>query len=147
MENFKIFVIIFIILTIFYFIESVPFCRLAPDNGNHSEKAVYSTNEVLEIKSYNLTLLYVRGISMLPTIQDNSQCLCVKKKSYMVGDIIFFTLRYNGENMAIAHRINSINGEEIITKGDNNNFTDPVINSENIICSVPKIPRYLTLIR
>lgn len=144
MEKFKIFTIIFIILCIFYFTESVPFCRFVPDDRNHPGKAVYSTDEVLQIKDYNLTLLYVKGTSMLQTIQDNSQCLCIKKKSYDVGDIIFFILRYNGENLAIIHRINSINGESIITKGDNNNWTDPSIPKENVICSVPNVPRYLT---
>ena len=147
MENFKIFVIVFVILSVFYFTESVPLCKLYLGNETNPEKAVYSTSEVLEIKNYNLTLLHVKGTSMLPTIQDNSQCLCVKKKNYMVGDIISFMLGYNGENLGIIHRINSINGDIITTKGDNNNFTDPSIPKSNVICSVPYVPRYMVLIR
>ena len=147
METFKIFVIVFITLTVFYFTESVPLCKLYLDGETPPKSATYSTSEVLEIKSYNLTLLNVRGESMFPTIKDNSQCMCVKKNNYGVNDIISFILKYNGENLAIVHRINSINGDIVITKGDNNNFTDPEITKNDILCSVPSVPRYMVLVR
>lgn len=150
MENFKIFIILFIILSIFYFTESVPFCTLpitaGEDSVDNSIRVVYSADEVLEIKNYNLTFLSVHGTSMVPTIEDNSKCLCVKKENYEVGNIVFFMLNYNNENLAILHRINSINGDTIITKGDNNNFTDPSIIKDDVLCFVPNVPRYLTFI-
>lgn len=147
MENFKIFAVVFLVLTFFYFTQSVPLCRVdivsSSNSSTPAPKAIYTSDEVLKIQSYNISVFNVRGQSMYPTIKDNSQCICVKKDNYKLGDIVAFVLHYKGENQAIMHRIYSINNSIIITKGDYNNFTDPKITEKNIICSVPYVPRFM----
>jgi len=87
-------------------------------------------------------LLNVIGESMYPTIHDSSKCLCVKKEEYSVGDIIFFFAEIEGEINGISHRIVKIDGNKIYTKGDNNNWVDPPMTKESIVCAIPNISRF-----
>ena len=41
----------------------------------------------------------------------------------------------------MAHRIIEKSGIDYITRGDNNNFDDPAINLDNILCAIPQVPR------
>lgn len=69
--------------------------------------------------------------SMMPEIEVGELLIVSKQKEYKEQDII--TFRKNDK--IITHRIVK-NGEEIITKGDNNNVEDTPIKSENIIGKV-----------
>ena len=136
-----IFICIGAILLIFYFTSQVPYCKISEDSFT-SNVTLYTSRDISEIGEIYTTQLRVIGTSMLPTIQDNSQCLCVKKESYNVGDIILFFADINGKFLGIAHRIVAINSEKIITKGDNNPFLDSPMTKNSIICSIPEIPRW-----
>ena len=140
----KIFIYVGLILVFFWLTAPVPYCKIT-EKQIFVEDALYTAGEVSEVKNITLTLLNVRGESMLPAIQDNSECLCIKKKHYHVGDIIFFFARVNGEFMGISHRIVSITSEGIFTKGDNNNWVDPPMTNESIVCAIPSVPRYQLL--
>ena len=139
--NKKILICIGAILLIFYFISPVPYCKISGESFYNSE-AIYTSSEILEIGAISAAQLHVTGTSMLPVIQDNSECLCVKKESYIVGDIIFFFAEIDGQFRGISHRIVAMNSEEIITKGDGNNWTDPPMTKESIVCYIPYVPRW-----
>ena len=107
--------------------------------------AVYTMEQAVEVKEISLVLLNVIGTSMLPAIQNNSQCLCIKKQEYSVGDVIFFFAKINGEVNGISHRIIKIDDGKIYTKGDNNDWVDPPMTKDNIVCAIPNLPRYEVL--
>ena len=142
--NKKYFIALLIIFLTFYLLEPIPYCKIS-DTSTITGDAVYTMEQALEAKEFNITLLNVKGKSMYPTIQEPSQCLCVKKEKYYVGDIIFFFAEIDGEINGISHRIVAINGEEITTQGDGNNFLDPPMTEENVVCAIPTIPRYMVL--
>ncbi len=131
------------ILIIFYFASPVPYCRISEEIFCNSD-AMYTASEILEVGAISAIQLHVTGTSMLPTIQDNSECLCIKKESYAVGDIIFFFAEMNGQFRGISHRIVLISGDKVITKGDGNDFLDPPMTKKSIVCLIPEVPRYKT---
>lgn len=69
--------------------------------------------------------------SMKPEIDVGELLVVSRKKEYKENDIITF----KRDGKTITHRIIKI-GEEIITKGDNNNVEDSPIKNENIIGKV-----------
>lgn len=143
MDN-KVLIYAGLILLIFYLVALVPYCRITGE-PIYEDNAIYTRSEILEITNLTMTLLNVKGTSMLPTIQDNSQCLCIKKETYNVGNIVLFFVKMNEEWTGVSHRIFSIEGEQIFTKGDNNDWIDPPMTEENIICMIPNVPRWKIL--
>lgn len=133
-----------LILLIFYLSNPVPYCRVT--EKQFSEDEIYNSLEASEIKEITTVLLNVKGTSMIPTIQDNSECLCVKKEKYEINDIIFFFAEINNQFNGISHRIIKIEGDEYYTRGDGNDFIDPPMTKESIVCAIPFIPRYKTLL-
>lgn len=71
---------------------------------------------------------FVRTGSMDPTLSVNDLVIVKEADNYKVGDIVV----YQDENMPVIHRIISIDGEKVITQGDNNNKPDDPISIENI---------------
>lgn len=143
MDN-RVFIYAGLILLVFYLVAPVPYCKVTGE-PIFENKSIYTLSEILEITDLTMTLLKVKGTSMFPTIQDNSECLCIKKESYEVGDIVFFFAKIDEEWMGISHRIFSIEGDQIFTKGDNNNWVDPPMTEKSIICYIPYVPRYKIL--
>lgn len=139
--RYEIFIYAGFLLLFFYLMAPVPHCKITEEDFSLKE-AIYSESEVSEVKNITITLLNVKGSSMFPTILNNSKCLCIKKDNYKVGDIIFFFAKINEEWEGISHRIFSIEKEKIFTKGDNNNWVDPPLSKENIVCAIPTKPRY-----
>ncbi len=142
----KFFIYIGLIIVGVYFISPVPYCKVVEKEIDIGD-ALYTAMEVEETKNITFTLLNVRGESMFPAIQDNSECLCIKKENYDIGDIIFFFASINGEFTGISHRIVSFDSGKIFTKGDKNNFIDPPMTKESIICSIPTTSRFNLLVR
>lgn len=72
----------------------------------------------------------VCGISMLPKYKEGDTVF-VKKidRKLEVGDVIWFC----ENNKYIIHRVISIEGDYIITKGDNNKYADLPVNYNNIL--------------
>lgn len=68
------------------------------------------------------TFLTTDGHSMEPILHTGDLALLRKQSSYNVGDVVEFHAK--SLNMPLLHRIVSIDGNGITTKGDNNNFTD-----------------------
>ena len=142
--KFKILIYIGLIVLLFYLITPVPYCKIT-ENDISQETSLYTTEEIFEVTNISVMLLNVKGTSMLSAIQDNSECLCVKKEKYFVGDIIFFFAKINGEWNGISHRIFLIDGNQIFPKGDNNDWVDPPMTKESIVCMIPTVPRWKTL--
>ncbi len=142
--EFKALIYIGLLLLLFYLITPVPYCKIT-EKDLSLETSLYTMEEISEVANLSVILLNVKGISMLPAISDGSECMCTKKEGYFIGDIIFFFAKINGEGMGISHRIFSIDGEDIFTKGDNNFWIDPPMTEESIVCSIPNVPRWKTL--
>jgi len=106
--------------------------------------------KLLKDKIYELTqeiekaplLFETKGTSMYPTIKEGDVCICMQKDSYKANDIVVFFMKLDDEYIGIAHRIIGINGENITTRGDNNEFLDAQIKQENILCTIPEVPKY-----
>ena len=92
--------------------------------------------DVIKFRSYVIVTP-----SMKPTINPGDMILVKKTDIDKLekGDIITF----NKDNIVATHRIEEINGDSIITKGDNNNLEDTPINKSDVIgkfmFSIPKI--------
>ena len=142
--NKKFFIYIGLIIVAVYLISPVPYCKIVEKEIDIRD-ALYTAMEVEETKEITFTLLNVKGESMFPSIQDNSECLCIKKENYNIGDIIFFFASINGEFMGISHRIVSIEDDKVFTAGDGNNWIDPPMTKESIVCAIPNVPRYSLL--
>ena len=133
-----------IIIVAFYLLQPVPYCKIS--DVEFEGDGIYTEEDVRELGEITATNLNMKGDSMLPAIQDNSQCLCISKDTYSVGDIVFFMPKIDGDWTGVAHRIFSIDCRGIITKGDANNFLDSPMQEENILCYVPKVSRWKILI-
>ena len=129
----KIIIFITFVFLFVYLTGSVPLCT-PPGGESKSEIKVTA----------NITLLHISGESMFPTIKDDSMCLCVEEEKYFVGDIIVFV---NEKGNSISHRISSIGEEKIFTKGDNNEFLDPSITREDIVCRISTTTKYNVLFK
>lgn len=66
--------------------------------------------------------------SMEPELYKDDLVVIVKKNTYNIHDIVVF----QSGNSLIIHRIVSINGNEVITKGDANDATDDPITLDDI---------------
>lgn len=76
-------------------------------------------------------LLEVVSGSMEPTIHIGDMIVIdTKNTNYQENDIVTF---YDVNGSFVTHRILSINGEEMVTKGDNNNTQDEVMPISNIV--------------
>lgn len=139
----KLIIIAIVLIIGAYLITPIPYCRIVDERIEG--EPIYTAEEILETKEKEIFLLKTKGTSMLPVIQDNSECLCLKKNNYEINDIVFFFIKLNDELIGISHRIISIDYKEIITKGDNNDLPDAPMTKENIACAIPYVPRYRVL--
>lgn len=100
-----------------------------------------------------ITLAVVEGTSMEPTLQSGDLVIVIKRVSLRdieVGDIVV----YRRGGTLIIHRVIRIEGDTLITKGDNNWLPDPPVKFQSVIGkvlelgdNVVKVPLvgYLTL--
>lgn len=91
----------------------------------------------VKILGQNLAVINGYGVlevitgSMEPTIHVGDLILInTKDKVYREGDIITF---YDHEGVFVTHRIMSIDGNILITKGDNNNTEDDALPKERVV--------------
>lgn len=84
----------------------------------------------LILKLTNIVGIYkvITG-SMEPKIKSGDYILVIKSKEYKKGDIV----TYFHDGYYVTHRIESINGNKVVTKGDANNKEDEVFDSNSII--------------
>ncbi len=85
--------------------------------------------------------------SMEPELSVDDLLIVTPSDTYEVGDVVV----YQTQRTAVVHRIVSINGEEIITRGDANNTEDDPITKENIkgrvVCAIPFVGLIVNLIK
>lgn len=78
--------------------------------------------------------LIVHGESMLPTLLDGQKIRIKLAEKLNIGDIIAYYLSHEEKIRIIVHRVIFIRKSYVLTKGDNNNFIDPVkITKDKII--------------
>jgi hypothetical protein len=142
--------ILTLLIGILYLSQPVPYCKDLPkeeiiENTNTTYSEWELEEAVFQISSGTI-IVKTGGDSMFPTIKNGQGCFCVQKERYIIGDIVAFFYDKNGEYQGILHRIISEDGEDIITKGDNNEISDPSpIKQENILCAVPEVKMWETL--
>lgn len=85
--------------------------------------------------------------SMEPELSVDDLLIVTPSDTYEVGDVVV----YQTQRTAVVHRIVSINGDKIITRGDANNTDDDPIAKENIkgkvIFAIPFIGLIVNLIK
>ena len=96
-------------------------------------KMMVSGKDYFDIFGYSI--FTVATGSMEPAISQNDIIIVKAQKQYNVNDIVTF----KSENAYITHRIISVRGDTIVTKGDANNTKDVAIKKSDIIGKVIKI--------
>ena len=66
----------------------------------------------------------VSGNSMEPRLERGDLVLVRKRSSYDVGDVVLYDAHTG--NLRVLHRIVSVKNGRFVTKGDNNDFLDPI---------------------
>lgn len=149
-------IILCLFILVLFLLQSVPLCfqgEEEPEEPTQGDvNATYTSIELVETKieleKLDFLIFKARGHSMLPLIQNNSDCVCFEKENYEVGDIVvFFMKTSNTTYQGIGHKIIKIEGESITTKGTNNPYVDSAITKENILCFIPQQSRYKLLIQ
>lgn len=76
---------------------------------------------------------------MIPTINEGDKIEIIPiSPKIEIGDIVVYISHVNGCKL-IAHRIISISGVNIVTKGDNNYYADKPINKKDLLAQVTRI--------
>ncbi len=85
--------------------------------------------------------------SMEPELSVDDLLIVKPADAYEVGDVVVFQT----QRTAVVHRIVSINGDEIITRGDANTSDDDPITQANIkgkvVCAIPFVGIIVNLIK
>ncbi len=96
---------------------------------------------------FGFGLTVVLSGSMEPELSVDDLLIVVPSDSYEVGDVVV----YQTKRIAIVHRIISINGDEIITRGDDNDKDDDPISINNIkgkvVYAIPFVGYLVQLIK
>lgn len=79
-----------------------------------------------EIKKKGKLILTVHGDSMLPILKDGDVVQIEKADEYNIGDIVAYYDLFDSSLRIIVHRVIFVRKTYIMTKGDNNNFIDPL---------------------
>ena len=66
----------------------------------------------------------VNGNSMEPRLERGDLVLVRKRASYAVGDVVLYEAHTG--NLRVLHRIVAVKNGSFVTKGDNNDFLDPI---------------------
>ncbi len=84
----------------------------------------------LLLRVTNVVVIYrVQTGSMEDGIHPGDYLLVMKQKDYKVGDIV----TYHEKDYLVTHRIISMKGDELVTKGDANNTEDSPIQKSSIV--------------
>lgn len=71
------------------------------------------------------------GDSMNPNINAGDYSLCTGVENYNEGDVVAFA----ADGQRISHRVIDIKEDVVVTKGDNNKFSE-TIDREDIYCTI-----------
>lgn len=75
------------------------------------------------------TYVVTNGISMLPSIQSGDLVIARAASEYEVGDVVAF--HSDVVNTTVLHRVVEVDGEQLVTKGDNNSWFDPELPTQD----------------
>lgn len=92
-------------------------------------------NKTDYFKLFGYSFFNVSTGSMEPYLKQNDIIVIKEGKEYKENDVV----TYRMEDSYVTHRIISIDGDNIITKGDNNNTFDKVIDKSLIIGVLVKV--------
>ena len=85
--------------------------------------------------------------SMEPEISVGDLLIVVEKDEYYVNDVVV----YQDGRMSVTHRIISVSGDEIITRGDANNTEDSPITRDmikgRVVLTIPLVGHLVNLIK
>lgn len=88
---------------------------------------------------FGFGLTVVLSGSMEPAISIGDMLVVLPADHYEVGDVVV----YQTQGMSVVHRIISIDGDEIITRGDANSGDDAPIHEKSIkgrvVCAIPLV--------
>jgi len=81
---------------------------------------------------FGFTIFEIASGSMEPTLKIGDRVVINTTKNINEGDIVV----YSDNDTLVCHRIQKINNDEVICKGDNNNMQDSAISKNEIIGKV-----------
>lgn len=84
----------------------------------------------MNLSFFGIRIFRIGSGSMEPYLRVNDLILIGPSNEYNVNDVITFK---DDNNTYITHRIIEINGDKIITKGDNNNTKDGSITKDVVV--------------
>lgn len=79
-----------------------------------------------EIERNGQIQLTVHGDSMLPIIKDGEVVAVVKSYQYNIGDVIAYYMIAENRVNIVVHRVIFSREKYVLSKGDNNDFIDPL---------------------
>ncbi len=95
-------------------------------------------------KFFGMTQIVIISGSMEPAIKVGDMLVIREQKDYRVNDIV----SYRSDSSLITHRVISVDGNSLLTKGDGNNVEDPPIILSQVegkmLVRIPKLG-YVTL--
>ena len=87
-----------------------------------------------EVENNGKLNLTIHGNSMLPLIKCGDILTVIKCHQYKIGDIVAYHSNEIKDYNIIVHRVIFVRKTYVLTKGDNNDFIDPIkVKIENII--------------
>lgn len=92
-----------------------------------------------EIQHKGFVQLKVHGNSMFPILKDGDIVTLRKNDEYHRGDIVSYFFITDNRIKIIVHRIIFKRKDYVLTKGDNNNFIDPLRVSYNQLIGIVEV--------
>ena len=91
---------------------------------------IFSIYSSFNISFFGFRIYKIGSGSMIPYLNINDLIIIRESNNYSVNDVITYD---NNDGSTTTHRIISINGDEVITKGDANNTEDFPISKDKIV--------------
>ena len=84
---------------------------------------------IFNVSFFHYRVYRIATGSMVPNLKVGELILVKDDSKYMVGDVV----TYAKNNVYITHRIVQIDGDNVVTKGDNNNVNDDAITKNDVV--------------
>ena len=94
--------------------------------------SIFLLLNIFNIPVFNYYFGLVQTQSMEPALNKNDLIIYSQQQEYKTGDIVCFIQN----SRLTAHRIVAVNGENIVTKGDNSTQNDVAVTSNQILGEV-----------
>lgn len=89
----------------------------------------FNVCSILDVSFFNFRVYRIATGSMIPNLKVGELIVIKDSDNYRTGDVI----TYAKNNTYITHRIVNIDGDNIVTKGDNNNTNDEAITKKDVV--------------